>query len=110
VALTELWEGLVGSPLQSVIEVIARSHGELGHHAWVRAVSRDVRMDLTVSMPEITVRAAMVRGSLRVAETVELIPEQSQKAGTVQPIVTKTSVGPEGGIRVVIHLLKTRKK
>jgi hypothetical protein len=35
VALTKLCEGLVGSSLQSVIEVIACSRAELGRHAWV---------------------------------------------------------------------------
>jgi hypothetical protein len=45
-----------------------------------------------------------------VAKTVEHIPEQGQKAGTVQPVVTEPSIGPEGGIGVVIHLSETRKK
>jgi hypothetical protein len=51
VALTEHREGLVGNPLQSVIEVVACSRGELGCHARVGGVSRDVHVDLTTSMP-----------------------------------------------------------
>jgi hypothetical protein len=35
VALTNLREGLVGSPLQSVVGVVACSHGELSRHAQV---------------------------------------------------------------------------
>jgi hypothetical protein len=35
---------------------------------------------------------------------VKHILEQGRKAGTVQPITTEPSVGPEGGVRVVIHL------
>jgi hypothetical protein len=110
VALTELREGLVGSPLQSVIEIVTSSCGEPGHHAWVRGVSQDVHVDLAASTPELIVQSAMVRGSLRVAETVEHVPKQSRKARTVQPIPTKPSIGPEGGIGVVVHLSKTRKK
>jgi hypothetical protein len=60
--------GLVGSPLQSVIEVITHSRGEPSHHAWVRWVSRDVREDLAASMPKLTIWAAMVRGSPRVTK------------------------------------------
>jgi hypothetical protein len=62
-------------------------------------------VDLTASTSKLT-----VHGSLRVAKTVEHVPEQSRKAGTVQPIAMKPSVGPEGDVGVVIHLLKTRKK
>jgi hypothetical protein len=61
-------------------------------------------------MPELTARAAMVGGSPRVAETVQHVPEQGRKPGTVQPITTKLSIGPEGGVGVVIHLPKTREK
>jgi hypothetical protein len=86
VALTELRGGLVGSHLQSVIEVIASSRGELGRHARVVGVSRDIHVDLTASTPELTVWAATVRGSPRVAEMVEHVLEQSQKARTVQPV------------------------
>jgi hypothetical protein len=88
VALTELREGLVGSRLQSVIEVIASSCGELGHHARVAGVSRDIHVELTASTSKLTVWAATVRGSPRVAETVEHVLEQSQKARMVQPIAT----------------------
>jgi hypothetical protein len=49
VALTKLCEGLVGSPLQGVVEVIADGRGELGRHAWVRRVSRGVQVDLIAS-------------------------------------------------------------
>jgi hypothetical protein len=45
-----------------------------------------------------------------VAETAQHVPEHGQKTGTVQPIATKPSVGPEGGIGVVIHLSKIREK
>jgi hypothetical protein len=38
VALTELHEGLVGSPLQSVIEVITPSHGKPSRHSQVGGV------------------------------------------------------------------------
>jgi hypothetical protein len=100
----------VGSPLQSVVEVVVGSRGKPGHHTRVGGVSRDVHMDLAASTPELMVRVATVRRSLRVAEMVEHILEQSQKAGTVQPIATKPSVGPEGSVVVVVHLSKTRKK
>jgi hypothetical protein len=110
VVLTKLREDLVGSRLQSVIEVVACSHGEPGRHARVGGVCRDVHMDLAASMPELMVWAAMVRGSPRVAETVQHVLEQGRKAGTVQPIAMKLSVGPKGGVGVVIHLLKTREK
>jgi hypothetical protein len=75
VALTELCEGLVGSPLQSVIEVIVGGCGKPDRHARVEGVSRDVHVDLTTSMPELMVRAATVRGSSRVAKMVKHIPE-----------------------------------
>jgi hypothetical protein len=48
VALTELREGLVGSPLQSVVEVITLSRGKLSRHGWVSGVSQNVHMDLVV--------------------------------------------------------------
>jgi hypothetical protein len=48
VALTELREGLVGSPLQSVVEVITPSHGKPSHHGRVSGVSQNVHMDLAV--------------------------------------------------------------
>jgi hypothetical protein len=46
VALTELREGLVGSPLQSVVEVVTSSRGKPSHHGWVGGVSRNVHKDL----------------------------------------------------------------
>jgi hypothetical protein len=81
-----------------------------GCHAQVGGVSQDVHVDLVASTPELMVRAATVRESPRVAETVEHVPEQGRKAGTVQPVAMKLSVSPEGGVGVVIHLLKTREK
>jgi hypothetical protein len=48
-------------------------------------VSQDVHVDLTASTAKLMVRAAMVCGSPRVAKTVEHVPEQSQKAGIVNP-------------------------
>jgi hypothetical protein len=110
VPLTELYEGLVGSPLHGVVEVVAGGRGEPGHHAQVKRVSRDIHMDRKESMPELTVRATTVCGSPLVAETVKHIPEQGRKAGMVQPIATEPSVGPKGGVGVVIHLSTTRKK
>jgi hypothetical protein len=110
VALTELQEGLVGSPLQGVVEVVAGGRGEPGHHAQIRRVSRDIHMDLIASTPKLMIQARMVRGSPRVAEMVKHVPKQGWKAHTVQPITTELSVSPEGGVGVVIHLSKTRKK
>jgi hypothetical protein len=99
VALTELREGLVGSRLQSVIEVIVPSgHGQVG------GVSRDVHMDLAAPKPELMVRTAMVRGGPHVAKMVQHVPEQGGKIGAVQPVTTEPSVGSEGGIGVVVHL------
>jgi hypothetical protein len=96
VALTKLREGLVGNSLQGVIKVVTGGRGEPGRHARVGRVSQDVHVDLAVSTPELTVRATMVRGSPRVAET-------------VKPVATEPSVGPEGGVGVVIHLSEARK-
>jgi hypothetical protein len=110
VVLTKLHEGMVGSPLQSVIEVVAHSCGEPSHHARVRGVSRDVHVDLAASKPELTVQAAMVRGSPRVAKAVQHVPKQGGEARTVQPIATKSSVGSECGIGVVVHLSKIKEK
>jgi hypothetical protein len=85
VALTELHEGLVGSPLQGVVEVVAGGHGELGRHAWVRKVSRDVHVDLATFTPKLTVRVTTVHESPRVAKTVKHVPEQDRKAGRCNP-------------------------
>jgi hypothetical protein len=60
VALTKLCEGLVGSPLQSVIEVVISSRGKLSRHSRVSGVSRNVHMDLAAPEPKLTVRIAMV--------------------------------------------------
>jgi hypothetical protein len=103
VALTELREGLVGNPLQGVIEIIAGGRGEPDRDAWVGRVSWDIHVDLAASTPEL-----MVRRNPRVAEMVKHVPEQCRKAGTVQPVITKPSVGPEGGVGVVVHLSTTR--
>jgi hypothetical protein len=110
VALTKLREGLVGSPLQSVIEVVSRSRGERSRHARVGGVSQDVNMDLTMSMPVLTVQAATVRGSPHVAKVVQHVPEQGWEAKMVQPIATKPSIGSEGAVGVVVHLPKTKEK
>jgi hypothetical protein len=67
-------------------------------------------MDLAAPQPELMVRAATVRGKPCVAKTVQHVPEQGGKPGAVQPVATKPSVGPKGGVGVVIHLLKTREK
>jgi hypothetical protein len=75
VALTVLHEGLVGSPLQSVIEVVTLSHGKPSRHGRVGGVSRNVHMDFAVSQSELTVWVATVRGEPRVAEAVQHIPE-----------------------------------
>jgi hypothetical protein len=93
VALTKLHEGLVGSSLQSVVEVVTHSRGEPNRYARVGGVSQDVHMDLTVSMPKLTVWVAMVRRGPHVAKAVQHVPEQGREAGTVQPIATKPSVG-----------------
>jgi hypothetical protein len=70
VALTELHEGLVGSPLRSVIEVVAPSRGEPSHHGRVRGVSRDVHMDLAAPQPKLMVRVTTVHESSRVSKAV----------------------------------------
>jgi hypothetical protein len=56
------------------------------------------------------VRVTTVRGGPRVAKVVQHIPEQSGKAGVVQPVATEPSVGSEGGVWVVVHLSKIREK
>jgi hypothetical protein len=110
VALTELREGLVGNPLQSVINVVTPSCGKPSHHGRVGGVSRNVHMDLTAPQPKLTVRTAVIRGKPRVAETVQHVPEQGGKPGAVQPVTTEPYVGSKGGVGVVIHLSKTREK
>jgi hypothetical protein len=55
VALAELREGLVGSSLQSVVDVVTPSHGKPSHHGRVGGVSRNVHMDLAAPQPELTV-------------------------------------------------------
>jgi hypothetical protein len=110
VALTELREDLVGSPLQSVIEVVTPSRGKSSRHGRVSRVSRNVPMDLAAPQPELTVRTATVRGKTRVAEAVQHVPKQGRKPGAVQPVTTEPSVCSKGGVGVVIHLSKTREK
>jgi hypothetical protein len=60
VVLTELREGLVDSPLQSVIEVITPSRGKPSRHGRVGGVSRNVHMDLAAPQPELMVRAVVI--------------------------------------------------
>jgi hypothetical protein len=110
VALTELREGLVGSPLQSVVEVITLSRGKPSRHGRVGGVSRNVHMDLVASQPELMVWTATVHGKTRVAEAVQHVPKQGGKPGAVQPVTTEPSVDSKGGVAVVIHLSKTREK
>jgi hypothetical protein len=105
VALTELREGLVGSPLHSVIEVVTPSRGKSSRHGRVSGVSQNVHMDLRASQPKLT-----VRGKTRLAEAVQHVPKQGGKPGVVQPVTTEPSIGSKGGVGVVIHLLKTREK
>jgi hypothetical protein len=71
VSLTELREGLVGSPLQSVVEVVTPSCGKPSRHSWVGGVSWNVHMDLAVPQPELMVQVALVRGKSHVAEAVQ---------------------------------------
>jgi hypothetical protein len=110
VALIELREGLVGSPLQSVIEVVTPGRGKPSRHGWVGGVSWNVHMDLTAPQPELTVRTATVRGKPRVAEAVQHVPKQGGKLGAMQPVTTEPSIGSKGGVWVVNHMLKTREK
>jgi hypothetical protein len=83
VALTELREGLVGSPLHSVVEVVTPSHGKPSRHGRVSGVSQNVHMDLAAPQPELMVRTTTVRGKTRVAEVVQHIPKQGGKPGAV---------------------------
>jgi hypothetical protein len=110
VAPTELHEGIVGSPLQSVSEVITPSRGKPSRHGRVGGVSWNAHMDLVAPQPKLMVRMATVRGEPRVAEAMQHVPEQGGKPGAVQPVTTEPSVGSKGGVGVVIHLSKTREK
>jgi hypothetical protein len=110
VAPTELHEGLLGSPLQSVIEIVTPSCGKPSHHGRVGGVSRNVHMDLAAPQPKLTVWVAAICGKPRVAEMVQHVPDQGGKPGAVQPIATEPSVGSKGGVGVVFHLSKTREK
>jgi hypothetical protein len=51
VALTELREGPVGNPLQSVVDVITLSRGKPSRHGQVGGVSWNVHMDLVAPSP-----------------------------------------------------------
>jgi hypothetical protein len=110
VVLTELREGLVGSPLQSVVEVVPSSRGKSSRYGLVGGASRNVHMDLAAPQPELMVRTAAICRKLRVAEAVQHVPEQGGEPGAVQPITMEPSVGSKGGVGVVIHLSKTREK
>jgi hypothetical protein len=83
VVLTELHEGLVGSPLQSVIKVVTPSRGKPTCHGRVDGVSWNVHMDLAAPQPKLTVWAAVIRGKPRVAEVVQHVSEQGGKSGAV---------------------------
>jgi hypothetical protein len=110
VALTELHEGLVGSSVQSVIEVVTLSHGKPSHHSRVSGVSKNVHIDLAALQPKLMEWMATVCGSPRVAKAVQHIPEQGGKTRAVQPITREPSVDSEGGVGVVIYLSKTKEK
>jgi hypothetical protein len=110
VALIELREGLVGSPLQSVVEVVTSSHGKPSCHDRVGGVSQNVHVDLAAPQPELMVWMTTVHGKPCVAEAVQHVPEQGGEPGAVQPITTESSVGSKGGVGVVIHLSKTGEK
>jgi hypothetical protein len=110
VALTELREGLVGSPLQSVIEVVASSRGKPSHHSQVSGVGRNVHMDLATPQPKLMVQAATVRGNPHVAKAVQHVLEQGGKTGAVQHFTMEPSIRSEGGVGAVVHLSKTREK
>jgi hypothetical protein len=74
VALTELREGLVGSPLQSVVLVVTPSRGKLSRHGRVGGVSQNVHMNLATPQPVLKVWAAVVCGKPRVAKSVQHVP------------------------------------
>jgi hypothetical protein len=108
VALTELREGLVGSPLQSAVEVVTPSRGKLSHHDRVGGMRWNVHMDLAAPQPELMVRAAMVRGKPRVAKATR--PRVRWENRAVHPIAMEPSVSSEGDVGVVVYLSKTREK
>jgi hypothetical protein len=110
VALTELREGLVGSPLQCVIEVVTPSRCKPSRHGRVGGVSRNVHMDLAAPQPELMVWMATIRGEPHIAEAVQHVPKQGGKLGAVQPITAEPSIGSKGSIGVVIHLSEIREK
>jgi hypothetical protein len=70
VAITELREGLVGSLLQNVVEVVTLSRGKPSRHGRVGRVSQNVHMDLAAPQPELMVRAGVIHGKPHVAEAV----------------------------------------
>jgi hypothetical protein len=108
--LIKLCEGLVGSPLQSVIEIVVSSRGKPSRHGRVGGVSRNVHMDLAAPQPELMIWAATVCGQPHVAKTVQHVLEQGGKPGVVQPVTMEPSVGSKCGIEVVIYLSNTREK
>jgi hypothetical protein len=67
-------------------------------------------MDLAAPQPELTVRAATVRGKTRVAEATQTHPGAGWEIRVVQPITTKPFVGSKGGVGVVVHLSKIMEK
>jgi hypothetical protein len=56
------------------------------------------------------VQVATVCENPRIAKAVQHVPEQGGKTAAVQPVIMEPSVGYEGGVGVVIHLLKTGEK
>jgi hypothetical protein len=72
-------------------------------------VWRDADVDLTMPMPKLVVQAAIVRGGPHEAETVQHVPQQGEKARTVQPVTTEPPINTKGGVGVVIHLSKQRR-
>jgi hypothetical protein len=115
VMLTKLHEGLVGSPLQSVIEVPTLSRGEPSRHAQVRGVRRDVHVDLIACTPELMVRTttvwmSTVCRSSYVAKAVQHVLKQQRETGTVKPVTTKPSIDSKDGVGVVVHMSKTKEK
>jgi hypothetical protein len=85
VTLTELCEGLVSSPLQSIVKVVVSSRGKLSRHSRVSGVSRNVHMDHTAPQPELTLRATIVRGNPRVAKSVQHVRSKVGKLGRCNP-------------------------